>query len=44
MKLGPMNCKSIVVSLGTIGNCQRPVLSIGVSQHMHKMLNEPVKV
>ena len=23
----------------TIGNCQRPVFSLGVSQHMHKITN-----
>ena len=27
--------------MDTIGNCQRPVLSISVSQHMH---NKPVKI
>ena len=27
----------------TIGNCQRPVFSLGVSQHMHK-ITKPVKI
>ena len=26
-------------TLETIGNCQRPVFSLGVSQHMHKITN-----
>ena len=26
-------------TLDTIGNCQRPVYSLGVSQHMHKITN-----
>ena len=26
-------------TLDTIGNCQRPVFSLGVSQHMHKITN-----
>ena len=25
--------------MDTIGNCQRPVFSLGVSQHMHKITN-----
>ena len=28
-----------VKTLDTIGNCQRPVFSLGVSQHMHKITN-----
>ena len=28
-----------LTTLDTIGNCQRPVLSPGVSQHMHKITN-----
>ena len=30
--------RSLIVlkTLDTIGNCQRPVFSLGVSQHMHK--------
>ena len=31
--LAPLN------TLDTIGNCQRPVFSFGVSQHMHKITN-----
>ena len=30
-------------SLDSIGNCQRPVFSLGVSQHMHK-ISKPVKI
>ena len=26
-------------TLDTIGNCQRPVFSLGVSQYMHKIIN-----
>ena len=26
-------------TLLTVGNCQRPVLSLGESQHMHKVTN-----
>ena len=26
-------------ALDTIGNCQRPVFSLGASQHMHKITN-----
>ena len=26
-------------TLDTLGNCQRPVFSLGVSQHMHKITN-----
>ena len=26
-------------TLDTIGNCQRPVFSLGVSQHMHTITN-----
>ena len=26
-------------AVGTIGNCQRLVLIVGVSQHMHKITN-----
>ena len=29
----------LVKAMDTIGNCQRPVFSLGVSQHMHKMTN-----
>ena len=32
------HCHSLK-TLDTIGNCQRPVLSFGVSQHMHKITN-----
>ena len=31
--------KRILKTLDTIGNCQRPVFSLGVSQHMHKVTN-----
>ena len=30
---------SILKTLDTNGNCQRPVFSLGVSQHMHKITN-----
>ena len=30
---------SLVKALDTFGNCQRPVFSFGVSQHMHKIIN-----
>ena len=26
-------------TMDTIGNCQRPVFTLGVSQHMHKITN-----
>ena len=29
----------ILKTVDTIGNCQRPVFSLGVSQHMHKITN-----
>ena len=28
-----------VDTIGMIGNCQRPVFSLGVTQHMHKITN-----
>ena len=31
-------------TLDTIGNCQRPVFSLGVSQQVHKLINKPVKI
>ena len=33
-----LNC-ILFKTLDTIGNCQRPVFSLGVSQHMHKITN-----
>ena len=30
---------NLLKTLDTIGNCQRPVFSLGVSQHMHKITN-----
>ena len=32
-------CKYLLKAVDTIGNCQRPVFSLGVSQHMHKITN-----
>ena len=32
-------CKDYLKTLDTIGNRQRPVCSLGVSQHMHKITN-----
>ena len=37
LKLRPDN--SCLKTVDTIGNCQRPVFSLGVSQHMHKITN-----
>ena len=34
-----LHAGALPVSLDTIGNCQRPVFSLGVSQHMHKITN-----
>ena len=31
--------KDVLKTLDTNGNCQRPVFSLGVSQHMHKITN-----
>ena len=31
-------------TLDTIGNCQRLVFKVGVSQHLHKINNKPVKL
>ena len=31
--------KTFLKALDTFGNCQNPVLSLGVSLHMHKMTN-----
>ena len=36
LSLGDINNLKIV---DTIGNCQRPVFSLGASQHMHKITN-----
>ena len=33
------NGKMLLKTLDTIGNCQRPVFSLGVSQHMHNITN-----
>ena len=30
---------SCLEALDTFGTCQRPVFSLGVSQHMHKIIN-----
>ena len=30
---------SVLKAVDTIGNCQRPVFSLGVSQHKHKITN-----
>ena len=32
-------CMYCLKTLDTIGNCQRPVFSLGVSKHMHKITN-----
>ena len=31
--------EQIIKTLDTFGNCQRPVFSLGVSQHEHKITN-----
>ena len=36
---GFLSDSSFLKTLGTIGNCQRPVFSLGVSQHMHNITN-----
>ena len=33
----PQNGERSLKALDTIGNCQRPVFSLGVFQHMHKI-------
>ena len=34
-----VTCMPSLNTLDTIGNCQRPVFSLGVAQHMHKQTN-----
>ena len=38
-KLGCAHHNFYLKTLDTIGKCQRPVFSVGVSQHMHKLTN-----
>ena len=37
--IGSTICTQPLKTLDTIGNCHRPVFSLGVYQHMHKITN-----